>query len=87
VLSVRLVSDLRLIQLLLRKFSGRSMELYGFPSSVQLVGAGFANWVAIPTNEGHRNLPITDEPMVLSMRPIGCACRMSGRESHLRIST
>jgi hypothetical protein len=67
VLSVRLVSDLRLIQLPLRKLSGRSMELHGLPRGVQLVGAGYANWVAIPTNEGYRNLPITNETMPLSM--------------------
>ena len=76
VLSVRLVSDLRLIQRPLRRFSGGSMELHGFPSGVELLGAGFANWVAIPTNEGYRNLPITNEPMPLSMRSIGCARRM-----------
>jgi hypothetical protein len=53
------------------------MELHGFPSGVELVGAGFANWVAIPTNEGYRNLLITNEPMPLSMRSIGCARRMA----------
>jgi hypothetical protein len=34
------------------------MELHGLASGVQLVGAGFAMRVAIPTNEGYRNLPI-----------------------------
>jgi hypothetical protein len=67
VLSVRFVSDMGLIQLTLRKFSGRSMELHGLPSGVQLVGAGYANWIAIPTNEGYRNLSITNETMPLSM--------------------
>jgi hypothetical protein len=87
VLSVRLVSDLRLIQLPLRTFSGRSMELHGLPSGVQLVGAGFANWVASPTNEGYRNLTITNEPMPLSMRSISCASRMDGRGSPLCTSS
>ena len=47
-----------------RMFSGRS-RVHSSPSGVQLVGAGFADWVAIATNEGYRNLPVTDEPMPL----------------------
>ena len=53
VLSVRLVSDLRLIQRPLERSFGRSMELHGLPSGVRLVGARFAMRVAIPTNEGY----------------------------------
>jgi hypothetical protein len=87
VLSVRLVSDLRLIQRPLEMSFGRSMELHGLPSGIQLVGAGFANWVAIPTNEGYRNLSITNEPMPLSMRSVNRARRTNGRGSRLCTSS
>ena len=55
--SVRLVGDRRLIQLPLRKFSGRSMELHGLPSGVPFVRAGFAIWLAVPTNEEYPEHP------------------------------
>jgi hypothetical protein len=85
--SVRLVGDRRLIQLPLRKFSGRSMELHGLPSDVPFVGAGFAIWLVDPTKEEYRNIPITNEPMPLSMRSIARTRRMSGRGSRLCTSS
>jgi hypothetical protein len=87
VLSARLVGDLRLIQLPLRKFSGRSMELHGLPSGIPFARAGFAIWLVVPTNEEYWNIPITNEPTPLSMRSIGRTRRMNGRGSRLCTSS
>jgi hypothetical protein len=66
-------------------FSGRS-RVHSSPSGVELVGAGFADWVAIAANGSYRNLAVTNEPMPLPMRFIGRTGRLNGRGSHMSIS-